>query len=506
MRPRRAQRGVSLVLLLVIIVLGIIVLLANVGLSRLTGELDDSAKTRRHLERAAEALEAFAASAARLPCPADPTLDDGLERAKNNVAAGTTGLCEFPAGTLPWKTIGLSRAESFDAWDLKISYRVYTGNSGSLTQANGVSMVECDTNEPSSGAATSIDAGTNTGRLCKSDASSINRSTTPEKFLQGKGLTLDDNGTNHGDVAYVLISHGITGYGAYTRTGTRRTMPGGEEERNTRDTGSFTVRAFSDADTEASKATHFDDLVVYRRIPDLVSRIKLAARDWPDHLAMVFDAATVARGTGNPAATITTGSLGRSSLTYNILTESGSMTATVTGVTGGSDSTLSFDDTYGGTGGIGVYGAAWFFGVGTNLILSSANESLRFDLSGKLRKFAITLNDFGQPTYFVFFFPFSQKFVEQVQFTFYDTTGATPATPVMTAVKAACGEPDGILASFSIDVTADFNRVEVKPLDATPALGYPSGFLVSSFVACTAASASCVTPLATTGTGGNTCP
>ena len=500
MNAARAQRGASLLLLLLVIVMGIIALLASVVVTRLSGEVGENATTLRHLERAAEALEAYAATARRLPCPANPAVDDGVE------VTATAGTCQFPAGTIPWKTIGLARSASFDAWDLKISYRVYTGNAGSLTQPNGVSMVECDTVEPSVGAATVVDNTNNTGRLCVSDANVLNRSTRPDRFLLNKGLSLEDKGTKLDDVAYVLISHGATGYGAFTATGTRRTMPTGDEDRNAGATGPFTVKAFSDADTEASKATHFDDLVVYRRLADLVGRIKLGARDWPDVAAgpgLVFDAPTVARGTGDPGATIMPGSLSRSTLTY---TDSGTVATTVTAQTGGTASTLSYDDAYGSTGGIGVYGAPLlFFGLSSNLILSDASESVRFDFAAKLRKFAITLNDFGQPTYFIFFYPFTEKFTEQVQLTFYDTAVST-STPVMTLTKAACREPDGLLASFSIDVPADFDRVDVTPLQATPEMGYPTGFLISAFTACTAAVASCVTPLATTGTGGNTCP
>jgi len=46
--------------------------------------------------------------------------------------------------------------------------------------------------------------------------------------------------------------------------------------------GPFTARAFSDPDIAADNMSHFDDLLVYRRLPDLVKRINLSARDWPD--------------------------------------------------------------------------------------------------------------------------------------------------------------------------------------------------------------------------------
>jgi hypothetical protein len=250
--------------------------LASYALYRVTTSGHERDTTKRLLAIASDSLDQFAAANARLPCPTDPTLDTGLE------AQATAARCSFDQGTLPWKTLGMNHDDAIDGWGRKLSYRVYDGNAGSLTQPGGVSMVECDTVEPLLGAKTGVAA--SLGGLCVSNADYRLRSTTPANFLAGKGFTLTDFGTVHTDVAYVVISHGATGLGGYTVSGVQMDLPGGggDERGNTNDTGAFTIRAFSDPDTAATSNAHFDDLLVYRTLPDLIRRAGLSARDWPE--------------------------------------------------------------------------------------------------------------------------------------------------------------------------------------------------------------------------------
>ena len=259
---RGRERGATGTLVLIILILIIVGVLATSVLQRLTTGSDDSNQSVRVLAAGADALEQFAAVNARLPCPADPTLNTGVE----DPLGGSTN-CSFPEGTIPWNTVGMRYDDAFDGWGRKISYRVYAGNKG-LTQPGGVSMVNCDT----SAAGNADGAG-----LCLAD-----HSTGTAKFFQGKGLTVnDDFGSNHSDVAYVLVSHGATGLGAYTVSGVRMDLPAGDEKKNTKDTGPFAIHAFSDPDVAATNGSHFDDLLFYRTLPDLVKRAGLSARDWP---------------------------------------------------------------------------------------------------------------------------------------------------------------------------------------------------------------------------------
>lgn len=474
---RARQRGVSGLLILAMLMFVVLGVVASYALTRVTTKTGDRGVTMARLNAAAEALEQYAAAAARLPCPADPGVDTGLE------VQATAATCTFPEGTLPWRTIGMRRDDAFDAWGRKLSYRVYTGNNGSLTQPGGLSMVECDTVEPTTGSATA--AAASLGGLCVSNNDPYLRSTSAAKFLAGKGLTLSDNGANRGDVAYVVVSHGASGFGAYTASGVRMALPIGNDERgNTRDVGTFTVRAFSDAETTPAVGTHFDDLLAYRTIPDLVKRISLAARDWPDTVtsSLRFDNPTVggAMGTG----TVAPGDLGTASLTFP-------QGVRVAGTAGGAASSLSYGEV-GGIGGIGV--------GGFNAMLNSfSGEMLRIELPEKSARFAVTLNHFGR------YLNFGVMYFEQVQITFYSSTGTGSYVQVGATVQKAACRDDGGLASFEITPAGVFDAVEIRPVSAVSGSGsfWFTSFLVSEFAACKLdPSHQCRTTLAS---GSNTC-
>jgi type II secretory pathway pseudopilin PulG len=113
---RRAQQGAVGALVIAIMVIILLGIMATYVLSRISAGSDEVVQTQKRLATAAEALDAFAAASSRLPCPANPEVDDGLE-VRNLPAA-----CQFPEGTLPWRTIGLKRDDAYDAWGRKISW------------------------------------------------------------------------------------------------------------------------------------------------------------------------------------------------------------------------------------------------------------------------------------------------------------------------------------------------------------------------------------------------
>lgn len=458
-------------MVLVVLLIIIILLVAMSVLARVREGIDEQSQTSRAIAAAADALERFAALHRRLPCPANPTLDNGDE-----MQNGATCAPAVAEGTLPWNTLGLGREQALDSWGRKISYRVYTGAAGSLTQAEGVSMVSCDTNEPAPGGATAV--GGSAGGLCRTSADPFQLNTTPSQYFAGKGLSLDDSGTPRPDVAFILISHGKTGLGAYTRAGTRLFVPFGDERGNTRETGPFKIRAFSDTDTSAIFPSHFDDLLVYRTLPDLVKRIGLSARDWPElgTTATTFNAPAVTAASGNPAAP---GDTGRSTLTFG--------NAQVSGFSGGNGATnISYDENPAG-GGIGVYGN------GGNLLSDAAGEFLRVELAQGARAFGVTLNHFG------FYDVAGTTFTERAEIRFF-AFGAPVGSPF---VVAGC-RSDGGLASFSISPAGAFNRVEIRALPATSASVAVSatGFLLAAIQAC-GATGTCQTALAAPA---NECP
>jgi type II secretory pathway pseudopilin PulG len=481
---RRYQAGASGVLIVALLVLVLVGVIASSLLSRIgTSGRDDSATATR-LAVAADALEGYAAASQRLPCPADPTLDTGEES-----PVGGAATCTFPDGTVPWKTIGMRRDDSFDSWGRKISYRVYTGEAGSLTQPRGVSMVECDTD--GIGAVTT-GAGS-AGGLCDSQTRVTLRDTSPANFFLGqphappgkKGLTLDDLGILplRDDVAYVLISHGATGLGGYTVSGARLDLPnaGSSERGNTNATGPFAIKAFSDADTAATAAAHFDDLLVYRTLPELVKRIGLSARNWPEEAGtgITFNQASVEAAVGH--AVLPDASLGQTSVTFGA--------AQVSGIgAGGVATDVSFDVTA-GVGGIGAGSA------GNTMLQSSADEFLRVVVD-RATTLAVTLGDFGT----------GAGLVEQVEFKFY-LAGTQVGSPI---VKPGC-RPDGGLASFSIPAGSQFDQIDITPKPSTdggtpvPVTGI-TAFLLTEIKTCTALESPCVTAQSQPPNAPNTCP
>lgn len=466
MTTRSAQRGAVGALVIAIMVIVLLGLAATYLLSRIAGSSDEVTQTTRRLATAAEALDAFAGSAQRLPCPADPAADTGVE------AQAGPATCTFAAtGTLPWRTIGLKREDAYDTWGRKITYRVYTGNRGSLTQAGGASMVNCDTTEGAPGGTTATVG--SLGGLCNPGGNIYERNTTPAQFLDNKGLSVDNLGTANNDtVAYVLVSHGATGLGGFTVSGAQLSMPAGDERNNTRETGPFTIKAFSDVDVAATSGVHFDDVLAFRTVEELARRANLAARDWPEFAGaargIVFDAATVSAAAGAP---VTSGGVGQSTLNFTGAQVSGRGTGAALGE-------ISFD-TLGGYGGIGVATG------GSNLIQSGADEFLRIDFTdGGFTKFGATLNDFGFYGFFL---------LELVEFRFYIGDTQVAGSPVL---GVSCSV-DGALASFYVDVGTPFNRVEIVPIPALNFFG-PDGitaFLVSEVKACPAADATCRTSL-----------
>jgi len=358
----------------------------------------------------------------------------------------------------------LRREDALDAWGWKISYRVYSGISG-LTQDGGASMVHCDTVEPTP-------AGTTANGLCRAT-----HDTTPAQFLAGKGLGVNDFGNAIADAAYVLISHGTTGLGAYTGSGTQKQpLPASTDETtNLAAAGPFVARA-AVSTVSAEDPAHFDDVLFYRRLADFAARAHLAARDWLDpgtFADLTFNSATVGAALGS---TPPYGSTGQSTINFQ--------NATVSGLGAGS-TTLSFD-TSGGVEGIGVMGGA----SGTLSLLSSdAGEGIRFDLMVKSRQLAVAFDNFGRITGS----PGNPR--EQAQFVFFDGT-----TQVFSVTKQGC-KPDGGIATFSIDAGADFDHVEIRAATASNGTSVTQ-FLISQFVACPAG-ATCVASMSTPG---NSCP
>ena len=468
---RRRQLGAGGIFVVVVVLLAIVFVAALFTLSRTSTNVDAQARTAASLANAAAALEQFASANARLPCPADPTQDTGL--ASPDAASVN---CDFPTGSLPWATIGMRRDDAFDAWGWKIFYRVYSGNGG-MTQANGASMVNCDTVQ-----ALTMRQPVDANQLCPAT-----HDTVDSDFIAGKGLTVTDFGTTYngssasGGAAYVLVSPGPSGFGGYTGSGSQNpNQPKSNDEKNNlKSTGPFVLEAASAPDVAPDDNSHYDDILLYRTIADLARKANLAARDWPDTIlaGVKFDSTSVGNALGSSPGS---GDIGVTSLTFPY--------ATVSAYNSGGADDLTF--VTGSTTGIGAAGG----GGSANNLNSSAGDGIRIDLTQKAQRLAITFGNFGTGTFFFF------SYAEQAQLDFY--SGGSP-TPVYTTTVQGC-KSDGGLASFTVNAGTQFDTVKITSVASTLSFE-PSSFNIAEFDTC-GASGTCITTLDTgSAPAGNHC-
>jgi Tfp pilus assembly protein PilV len=472
----RRQGGFSgAVVIIAVILIGVALLLAR-GLSRTEGSVQGERSTRLALDRVAEALNAFAVANARLPCPADGASDTG-DAAPTSAAA----TCTAPAGTVPWKAIGLRREDSVDGWGRKISYRVYSGNTG-FTQANGASATECN-----SDLATPLQSFLQAGGKC--GAAHWN---TYAQFKAGKGLTVTDQGTNKTQIAFVLISHGETGYGAWgAEGGARLQMPtaGGNELANTGSASPFFAGSHSAAGVPASAAAHFDDIVVYRTIDELVSSSKLVAR------AHGTNAGTVAGGVFDRATLTAAGVTPSNNMGTNTITVNGVQIVSI--VPAGRNVSFGEVDlnSDGVIDGAGLGAIESGSGLPASVPLSSvAGDSLGFLLppTPLARSIGISLVDYGTSGGATDF--------ERVEFFFFRDNLSTQVDGPITKVACRSG---AVQANYTITATGDFNIFGLRPIASVG--GNETTLLVGSFRACDAsvAAGQCKAP---TAVAANDCP
>jgi type II secretory pathway pseudopilin PulG len=463
MRPAKRQSG-AIALILVIVVVALLALLISSAFLRGQAGLDQERQTKENFRRISDALVAFASLNRRLPCPAQGSDATGSVSAP----VGSSAACTDDAGVVPWSTLSLRKEDALDGWGRKISYRVYSGTSG-FTQANGVSMTDCNTNA----SVTSPPPLAADGK-CWSDHTS-----SPAQFLAGKGLSVDDLGTPKSQLAFVLISHGESGQGAYgAEAAARNELPAGTNELvNTQSTPPYWILARTDASVALDNAAHFDDALFYMTVGELVPAAKLGARDWgapppPVSSSQSFTHAAVANATGASFNFNTNAS----TVNFGASTPSTSDDFVVTTLAGNRNVAAGSDG--GGNEGLGSI-------LNTNdsnpaaTISTNSGEGLAFTFTTPARYLGITLVDFGYGPLFD---------LERAQVTFY--SGGSPVGSALS--KTACNVSTGI-ANFTLSPGVDFDKVTLQAL-TTNVWGSSSNFLVGAIATCPLSSPACNAP------------
>jgi prepilin-type N-terminal cleavage/methylation domain-containing protein len=297
--PKR-HRGFTLIEIVVVIVVVAILIAMASALTRgvIAGQKRTLTVTR--MQTVDAALVQFVTQQKRLPCPANGLLAStdvsaGLEVDRNAGGCKTnppdaTGTNQIN-GVVPWRTLGLSEADATDGWDRRLTYRVFPA----LAADNGMDMSSCD---PAGQEGVAPNPPVAAPRACNKDCTKdvLANCTRPTDFLINRGWEVRNVvGTQlmnpspvspnpHTGAAYVLISAGETGGGAYLSSGSLGASTlgadGSQEMRNYASLP-YTVGVtyyVDDAIAEVNTTAHFDDLVSRPSVLAVITKAGLGPR------------------------------------------------------------------------------------------------------------------------------------------------------------------------------------------------------------------------------------
>lgn len=226
-KPSHFNQGFSLIEMAIVLLIIGLALGMTLNVTRGMRDTQNRQLVQSKLTTLDTALANFVAQNKRLPCPANGTIASGAVNAGIEFPSPATGTCNPAAqtyGVVPWVTLGLTEDDATDPWFGRMTYRV----DPTLTQIAPLlmNMSNCD---PSSSGATGA------GGICQTPAppcAGTAGCTSPSDFLLNKGLdvwdgvggaggwaTRQNNRANGTGAAYVIISHGPTGAGAYNKNG-----------------------------------------------------------------------------------------------------------------------------------------------------------------------------------------------------------------------------------------------------------------------------------------------
>ncbi len=447
---RHGNAGVALAMfVLLLAALAVAFLLYGALRNGAERALDELTATQAQFKVLNEALARYVMVNKRLPCPASGNATTGLA----DPASATTA-CNSPSGVVPWSTLDLPLAAATDPWGRLYSYRVLDGTTG-FTRDKGLDLSDC------------LDSDVTVLYALSGASSDCNGSThenTRSDFLNGKGLTVNDHGVANAQVAYVLISHGATGLGAFLpNQTTQMSMPpsGSKEYPNASSGGTYWILDPSDASIPADNDAHFDDQVAYVAASDLVETARLGGKPW-------------ALGTALNRTTDGISSYNTGVASMKIASSGGPVMVTASADTSRNICAVSSNPE-------GIAPCLATVNDGNDELTTSGNETLGFDFRVERRYLKVQLADFrvaGPNT-------------ENARFTFYDGS-----TQVAQIDEAACNPGGNAYGQYTIDPGADFTRVEIRALD----ISLSSSFSVSTIAACKYNDLNCVLP-----SGGSDC-
>lgn len=469
---RKRQSGLAGATVIILLILGLMALILGARVFNSQVGLDQREVTEVNMRRLSDSLVQFSSLNLRLPCPAAGGSDAGTED-----PPGPSPTCNSPDGVVPWATLGLRRADVLDGWGRKISYRVFSGPSG-LTQANGASMVNCNA---SLGAP--IDVLLDANGLCKGPVGAPPGGTpppnTPAQFLtlppaRSTMLIVEDKGTTRPRNAFVLISHGESGNGAFSAEAPSGRTVGpdaaGKEIVNIQASGTYWIEPRSAPNVQPNAAGHFDDIVEYVAFAELVAKAKLEARSWSAYpLGATFSQPAVAAAAPGLAGENT----GQTSLRMGGFLVTGTDSSGIARNLG-----IRNEDSITG---LGIVGG----GSSAGDLNSALGERLTFQLGSgsQFQKMDIALNRFRVVN-------LSPRQEERAEVSFWRGGDLLQTSTVASWVEPVA--PARCL--FGLVSGAVFDRMDIRPLARTGD-GAQTTFSVAEIKACSETTAACTTTI-----------
>lgn len=288
-----ALRGFTLIeIVVVLLIVGLIGSMAA-AISKTLVIKQQYSTTRARLATLDAALVNYVAVMKRLPCPADGTVAQGAVGAGAEAGAPGTCLNSQQTGVVPWASLGLTEDDATDGWGRRFTYRVPPN----LTSVGAMNLSDCD---PAPGAVGPLVGGTCFSPCTSTPAGALASCTQPSLYLCGRGLTIqslssallaDPNPTLCGTAnlptgaAYIVISNGDNGGGAYLSTGVLQPLTGveGNGERqnvNSQTIGGQPLGAYY-VDDGISAVPHFADIVMRASVQSVATRAGLGPRSHP---------------------------------------------------------------------------------------------------------------------------------------------------------------------------------------------------------------------------------
>lgn len=292
----RGQRGFTLVEMVVVIaVLGVLFSIL-IGITRAVVSQQRYQLTRSRLANLDAAFAVYVSQNKRLPCPADGRLPSSDANAGLELGSGPPRVCTNSQqhGVVPWRTLGLTASDVEDGWGGRFTYRA----GPDLVVDNAMDFTACD--PAGSGAinavlpvppwcikngtgATECNSGTvvSTPSYCTPPATALSPNGSGGKGLVVENVAgsilmdprgADGTGPSTG-AAYVLVSHGPEGGGAYNGEGVLQASTvsaGTMESKNYADLAYAAPSAWpaapaaflvDDVINASTTGGHFDDIV-----------------------------------------------------------------------------------------------------------------------------------------------------------------------------------------------------------------------------------------------------